>query len=364
MATITTIDNGDSGAVVRGAINDNFTDVNAELEADTTAIGTLASLTTTEKTNLVGAVNEVNAKNKRSERIIVGTTTSSWSANNCDFLCDGTADDVQINAAIGACSSGGEIVILDGTYSITAPIVVNKNLKIRGSGTSTILTRAYVSGASSGMIYASAPSCYKLEITGLSFYGVGNTYTSTVNNAIYAYDITSLSVYNNYFYYNAGYGIYYYTPSNEESSVFNIDNNVFNSGYFDIFIDNAQRGIISNNIISDTTRAISFNNTTNLTITSNVIKTCEYGIITSTTTYATIINNVINNSSTAGIYLNACSYFTVASNNVKSLGGGLSIRLNGTGNNYNFITGNSVPFYDVTSGGGTSNTFAGLNKYN
>jgi hypothetical protein len=59
MATITTIDNGDSGAVVRGAINDNFTDVNAELEADTTAIGTLASLNTTEKSNLVGAINEV-----------------------------------------------------------------------------------------------------------------------------------------------------------------------------------------------------------------------------------------------------------------------------------------------------------------
>jgi hypothetical protein len=59
MATIITIDNGDSGAVVRGAINDNFTDVNAELEADTTAIGTLASLNTTEKSNLVGAVNEV-----------------------------------------------------------------------------------------------------------------------------------------------------------------------------------------------------------------------------------------------------------------------------------------------------------------
>lgn len=59
MATIITLNNGDSGSVVRGAINDNFDGVNTELEANTTAIGTLASLNTTEKSNLVGAVNEV-----------------------------------------------------------------------------------------------------------------------------------------------------------------------------------------------------------------------------------------------------------------------------------------------------------------
>ncbi|MDD4154849.1 MAG: hypothetical protein PHT30_05540, partial [Bacilli bacterium] len=51
----------------RGAINDNFDEVNTELEADTTAIGTLASLTTTEKSNLVGAINEV-----ASEKVDVG----------------------------------------------------------------------------------------------------------------------------------------------------------------------------------------------------------------------------------------------------------------------------------------------------
>jgi len=59
MATIITIANGDAGSVVRGAINDNFDEVNTELETDTTAIGTLASLTTTEKSNLVGAINEL-----------------------------------------------------------------------------------------------------------------------------------------------------------------------------------------------------------------------------------------------------------------------------------------------------------------
>ena len=59
MATIITIANGDAGSVVRGAINDNFDEVNTELEADTTAIGTLASLNTTAKSNLVAAINEV-----------------------------------------------------------------------------------------------------------------------------------------------------------------------------------------------------------------------------------------------------------------------------------------------------------------
>ena len=77
MATIITIANGDAGSVVRGAINDNFSEVNSELETDTTAIGTLASLTTTAKTNLVAAVNEVQANKVQSIYGEMRKTTSS-----------------------------------------------------------------------------------------------------------------------------------------------------------------------------------------------------------------------------------------------------------------------------------------------
>lgn len=79
---------------------------------------------------------------KRTVRRIVGTSTAGWTLADCDYLCDGTADDVEINAAIQALpDTGGEIVILDGTYQLTNDINTSKpNVTISGNGHSTILS--------------------------------------------------------------------------------------------------------------------------------------------------------------------------------------------------------------------------------
>lgn len=76
-------------------------------------------------------------------RFLVGTSTSGWTSEDCDYLCDGVDDQVEINNAIQALpTEGGEIIILDGTYNITAQIVVDKNnTVVRGNGNSTILKR-------------------------------------------------------------------------------------------------------------------------------------------------------------------------------------------------------------------------------
>lgn len=78
---------------------------------------------------------------KRTCRFVVGTSTAGWTEADCDYLCDGTADDVEINAAIQALpATGGEIVILDGTYHITTTIRMNKdNVTLAGNGAATIL---------------------------------------------------------------------------------------------------------------------------------------------------------------------------------------------------------------------------------
>lgn len=78
---------------------------------------------------------------KRTCRFVVGTSTAGWTEDDCDYLCDGTADQVEINAAIQALpTGGGEITILNGTYNIAGPIAVNKsNVTISGNGTATKL---------------------------------------------------------------------------------------------------------------------------------------------------------------------------------------------------------------------------------
>lgn len=106
---------------------------------------------------------EYEGAGKRTCRFVVGTSTAGWTAADCDYLCDGTADDVEINAAIQALpSTGGEIVILDGTYNITATILINKNnVVVRGNGTSTKINKNFVSDSSnnSNLIYIRSPYC-------------------------------------------------------------------------------------------------------------------------------------------------------------------------------------------------------------
>ena len=58
-------------------------------------------------------------------QVVVGTTEHGWTAEDCDYLCDGTADDVEINAAIAevVAAKGGEILLLNGLYWLEAPVV-------------------------------------------------------------------------------------------------------------------------------------------------------------------------------------------------------------------------------------------------
>lgn len=79
----------------------------------------------------------------RPARLVVGTTAAGWTAADCDYLCTGSEDQTQINAAIAALHTrGGEIILLDGTYNVghNAPITLNKaNVTLRGNGPATRL---------------------------------------------------------------------------------------------------------------------------------------------------------------------------------------------------------------------------------
>lgn len=90
-------------------------------------------------------VNEVNeafgtVSGKRTCRVTVGTSTAGWTEADCDYLCDGTDDQVEINLA--AADDNREIVLLDGTYKITGQIKVKYGTVLRGNGPGTILCRA------------------------------------------------------------------------------------------------------------------------------------------------------------------------------------------------------------------------------
>lgn len=100
-------------------------------------------------TNQIGTINSAlgemtpSSGGKRVCRFTIGTSTAGWTSNDCDYLCDGTADESEIEAAINALpSGGGEVVLLEGTYNLSEDIWVengSKNISITGNGNATVV---------------------------------------------------------------------------------------------------------------------------------------------------------------------------------------------------------------------------------
>lgn len=97
---------------------------------------------------------------KKSCRFVIGTSAAGWMEADCDYLCDGVNDQEEINAAIQALpENGGEILILDGTYSLNGSIVMKKpSTTLNGCGSATILQADYES-AIAPMLELTADNC-------------------------------------------------------------------------------------------------------------------------------------------------------------------------------------------------------------
>jgi parallel beta-helix repeat protein len=180
--------------------------------------------------------------NKRTARFVVGTSTSGWTEKDCDYLCDGTADQTEINAAITALpATGGEIVILDGTYNITAKIDVTKdNVSIRGNGNATILKRMFNSTSAEGVITLTIRSGCK--IVNLQIDGNKTSYTNSNNNGIYIRDSSNNNtITGNTCNNNSGSGICLYSSSNNTVTG-NTCNNNNNGIYINVSSNNTVTG--------------------------------------------------------------------------------------------------------------------------
>jgi len=100
---------------------------------------TASSITSTQLSYLSGVSkniqNQLNSK-KRAVTLAIGASASGHTAADVDYLCDGTDDQEQINAAIAALPScGGKVVLLEGTYNLSNSIDIKKdNVTIEGMG--------------------------------------------------------------------------------------------------------------------------------------------------------------------------------------------------------------------------------------
>ena len=252
---------------------------------------------------------EYEGAGKRTCRFVVGTSTAGWTAADCDYLCDGTADDVEINAAIQALpSTGGEIVILDGTYNITATIAMNKdNVTLSGNGAATILLRS--ANITSVVLLSSVTGCTieRIVIDG------NRTNFGTNSNGIYLSSSSNNTITGNICN-NNDYGIYLYSSSSNNT----ITENTCNANNtYGVYLYSSSNNTITGNICNANNKSgIAQTSSSNNTITGN---TCNannnFGVyLYSSSSNNTITGNTCNANNIYGVYLYSSSNNTITGN--------------------------------------------------
>lgn len=124
---------------------------------------------------------------KRGGYVVVGTSTAGATVTTCDFLCDGTADDVEINAAIQQAKDVNlDLLILSGTYNITNSLTPYYNMMIQGQSTgSSDPTDVGLFFPNETILLPSNPSLKSLFLI-----GGARPNTRSHDSAIYLKDIT------------------------------------------------------------------------------------------------------------------------------------------------------------------------------
>jgi parallel beta-helix repeat protein len=284
---------------------------------------------------------------KKVARFVVGTSTAGWTSSDCDYLCDGTEDQVEINNAITALpATGGEVVILDGTYNITAKIDITKdNVSIRGNGNATILKRMFNVTSAEGVITLTNRSGCK--IANLQIDGNKTSYTNNNNHGIYLSSSSNNTVTGNTCDNNKGYGIYLYNSSNNNTVTGNTCDNNNNHG---IYLYNSSNNTLTSNTCDNNSSGIYLNSSSNNnTVTGNTCDNNTYGIRLASSSNN---NTVTGNTCIRGTGLT--TDYTVSQH---------TIWLYGTDNSYNLISNNNCMGKAVTNEGGTGNTLVN-NKFN
>ncbi len=283
--------------------------------------------------NVVGALDapKGGGSGKKYSRFVVGTSTAGWTSADVDYLCDGTDDQVEINAAIQALpSGGGEVVILDGTYNISKSIAVNKvGTILKGNRMSTLLK------AMNDNVEIIKVTGNKCTISNLSCNGNSSLFSKTTG--------ISCSGNNNAFIGNvcesAGNGIVIYSTNN---SIF-IANNCVNNLETGMRITTTSNSVIVGNSCNNNQKSGITASGSNNTITGNICKDNITGIDGYNITNNIITGNVcIRGTGTSGDYTSAQH----------------TIKINGKNN---LVTGNNCMGKSPVDSG--TNTTLSNNKY-
>ena len=316
-------------------------------------------------------VNNSIKKVSKPTTIVIGTSTSNHT--NCDLLCDGVEDDVEINQAIQNIAIGGKITILEGTYNITKQIIVDKqNLTMEGMGNnSTILKRMFnttggssTSSAYSGIIYLSANN---ITIDGLFLDGNSTSYAGETGN----YNVNICGGRTNITIKNCNISNSYHGIRILIGSKNTIENNIIENNTVGIYANTLNDSNISNNkLLNNSINHMCIYSSNNLNINNNLsYNSGTNGIycysLTNSTIQENIIDKVTGDGNTA-LFLSYCNNNIFSNNKMSNVtkGGGI-YAINSSNNTFNGNNISETRSYGIRIlTNSTNNTFNGNSLYN
>lgn len=329
---------------------------------------------------------------KKTAVFVIGHATDGHSIADVNYLCNGENDQTVINAAVGALpSSGGRIILLEGTYKLTGRVNVNKSgVTLEGAGTATVLERNYADTGAAGMVNVTQSGN---TIKNICLSGNGSDETGVISCGVFLMSGTGHTV-ERCIFKNCitGIGIYYLAGNS------NVSNNTVTNCGTGISLVNTGGSVISGNTVRGCREGFNIYETFSRkanTLSGNVAEECVYGFFLSAGCHTVISgntasendynlyldygshNNVItgnnfNQFEICAVYASGCKGNLISDNSCIRGTGEASdysssqhtMRFAGSPNSYNFITNNFILGKNLSDvAGGTGNTFYN-NKYN
>ena len=289
---------------------------------------------------------------------------TSLDTTNCDYIADGTADEVQIQACIDAVTTlGGTCQLMEGTFNIAAAINIKSNVSLVGQGYGTVLKRT----ATNISILSATQTTSQISARFIRFDGNAASATPIVNftsNTVTYADISDNSFINSGYVIAGADGVFTLSKINRNFANFGYANSRFiysGNGSTPSYLE-----VIGNKItqIGTDTAVIAISVNTGSSVIGNSItmtsSTDFVIIVTGENTGGSVVSdNIIINGGT-GIRVDSAGA-TVTGNAIKNTtNSGISFSGASTDNYSSSISANSL--FNVCSGG-TTNTIDAISIY-
>lgn len=291
------------------------------------------TLTSTASTITTANITTLNAPTGRGATLVVAASDATATEKaQADYLCDGTADNVEIQAAIDSLASNGHIYLTEGNFTLTDTVNLKSDIKITGSGTATVITQGTANKDTFKATGTALNKVWRLTIGEMYIKGTKPAVGDDGNGIRCVYTADSF-FYNLNFWGNGAAGLRF--DNCHDNYIINVitDNNGFSG--FDI--RNSEWCVFSN---------------------CDGVLSGQSGIILNTCTHCTIANSDFKSNTWNGITLYASDYNTVVNNQCwdnQKAGGYYNIQETDASSDYNIIKDNIV---SIDGGTGATPTVA------